>query len=76
MGDTAGQREALRLLEQNRVSFQREIAHRIKLKFTPVLGFRLDLTLAQADRVLAIIDQLQREEGPAPASAEVPPALG
>ena len=42
------QREAFRLLHDNRVPFQREIARRIQLKYTPVLKFRLDRTMAEA----------------------------
>ena len=67
---TAAQREAaLELLGRHRKEFQAQIAHRVKLKFTPVLKFRLDLTIEKACKVLAIINELNlaaEPENPGP----------
>jgi len=72
MGDEAQRRDALKLLHRNRGLFQREIARRTQLKYTPVLRFQLDETMEQADRVLAIIDELDLSD--VPASLSGPPA--
>ncbi len=64
MGDIEQQRRALRLLRNKRALFQHELATRIKLKYTPVLTFKLDEKLAQADRIFNILDQLNLEDTP------------
>ena len=64
MGDIEQQRRALHLLRNKRALFQHELATRIKLKYTPVLTFKLDETLAQADRILNILDQMNLEDTP------------
>ena len=65
------QREAvMEMLRTNRVAFQAELGRRIKIKFTPVLKFHLDVTGAKADRVLALIDELHLPIDPEPVAAE------
>ena len=74
MGDTAKQEEALHLLRRERAMFQERIARHIQLRYTPVLQFRLDHTLAEADRVLALIESLEvAPAGEAPLT-DAPPA--
>lgn len=51
---------ARRLLDEHRVRIQGEIGRNIVLKFTPTLTFLLDDSVAKADRVLRIIDDLER----------------
>ena len=46
------------LLLSNRKAMQDEIGHRVKLKYTPKLHFKLDDTLAKADDVLHTLDAL------------------
>jgi len=65
MGSEAAQTAALRLLQKRRTLLQRELAQHVKLKFTPVLSFHLDETLARADRVLALMDELGLDEAAA-----------
>ncbi|MFN3409982.1 MAG: 30S ribosome-binding factor RbfA [Limisphaerales bacterium] len=61
---------ARRLLDEHRVRIQGEIGRNIVLKFTPTLTFLLDDSVAKADRVLRIIDDLERGgAGGAPGTA-------
>lgn len=67
--------EVLAVLQEYRKEMQHEIARRIKLKYTPVLRFVLDQTLAEADRVLTLIDRLgisEEPSGPAPVKGPGP----
>jgi len=53
----------LRRLENHRVDLQRHLADTLLLKFTPRLHFVLDSSLEEGDRVLRLIESLEREEG-------------
>ncbi len=57
-GDRKQWKEAEEALEKNRKSLQAGIARGITLKYTPVLSFKADPTLEEADRVFSIIDEL------------------
>ncbi len=59
MGDEQDKAFVLSLCIEQRANFQRLIAKRVKLKYTPVLDFRLDETPEKADRVLSILDDLE-----------------
>ena len=59
----------LKELHECRTAFQRAIGRHTGLKYTPVLSFELDETLARADRVLGIIDSLDLKNGPSEPSA-------
>ena len=43
---------------------QSELAHKVIIKYTPVLHFKLDKTAAKADRVMAIINELGFDNTP------------
>ena len=58
LGSSADRDTAMELLQQHRKQFQAGIARQVKLKFTPVLRFHLDLTLERADRVNTILQEL------------------
>ena len=57
-GDDALKETAMQHLRHNAKSFQQIINREVKMKFTPRLTFRLDLSLEKGDEVLAIIDKL------------------
>jgi ribosome-binding factor A len=57
-----GDDEALELLMRYRPEMQRVIARDCQLKYTPVLDFRPDHTPAEADHILAVLDELGIEE--------------
>ena len=49
-------------LRKERIAIQQRIAHNVRLKYIPVLEFRVDTMYERADRLLRIIDQLQVDE--------------
>ena len=63
-GGTPAQKSAFfEELEAERNGFQRELAHTLGFKHTPVLNFREDLRQAQGDRVLEILAESERRQG-------------
>jgi ribosome-binding factor A len=58
IGNSGQQREALELLEQNRVMLQHELAKRVVLKNTPHLNFKLDESIERGARVITIMEEL------------------
>ena len=65
-GELKQTNEVMAQLAKQRVHFQQELAHRVKLKYTPVLHFKLDTTLQRADRVLHILQELDLNESSSP----------
>jgi len=64
---TAQQRKAaLRRLNEKRPLIQKQIGQAIVLKYTPTLTFLVDETIEKANRVLKILDEIEKEQtGPA-----------
>lgn len=54
--------QALELLESRRSDIQNCISRDVVLKYTPVLRFVADHNIAEGDRVLAILRELEEEE--------------
>lgn len=65
-GDEAEWRRTLRALHRHRPAIQAAVHRHMTLKYTPVLIFERDETIAAGDRVLQIIAELE-------AAAEPPP---
>ncbi len=61
LGNAEQQRTGLALLLKNRVRIQGLVAKAVILKYTPQLRFIVDESVARGNRVLAIIDELERE---------------
>lgn len=57
-GDDRTKELALQHLKHNAKRFQALINREVRLKFTPRLLFKLDLSLEKGDEVLAILDRL------------------
>jgi len=64
MGAHSDRQNALKVLEQNRVLLQTELARRVVLKHTPHLHFKLDESIERGTRVLNIMDELGIPETP------------
>ena len=64
MGAHSDRQNALKVLEQNRVLLQTELARRVVLKHTPHLHFKLDESIERGTRVLNIMDELGMLEPP------------
>jgi len=56
------QKVALRRIQEKRILIQSEIGRTVVLKYTPTLTFMVDDTIEKANRVLQIIDEIEREE--------------
>lgn len=56
--------QVMRLLLGRRKEIQHDIMRHVKLKFTPVLEFRIDERYGAADRVLRLLDELETNSEP------------
>jgi len=59
LGDAAQQRGAIAALEAATGFLQRQLAQRLQLKHAPELKIELDGSIAEGDRVLALLDSLK-----------------
>ncbi len=62
IGKDSQKEGVLQLLEKNRPFLQRELSKRVILKHTPILHFKLDESIERGSRVIALLDELEREE--------------
>ncbi|MFM7101892.1 MAG: 30S ribosome-binding factor RbfA [Verrucomicrobiota bacterium] len=70
---TAAQRRAVpEKLESRSGRLQLALGSVLRMKWTPVLRFLLDDSVEKANRVLAILDELERSPTPAAPAAPVP----
>ena len=60
-GDDALKETAIQHLKHNAKRFQQIVNREVRLKFTPRLTFKLDLSLERGDAVLALLDKLPKE---------------
>lgn len=67
LGDEAAAEERLRWLLQKRGEIRRELARRVPLKHTPEWTFVLDRSTQRGNRVLELLDELERQSPPPPA---------
>ena len=58
LGDEALRGRAIAHLKHHARDLQKIVAREVRLKFTPLLHFKADLSLEKGDRVLAILDSL------------------
>jgi ribosome-binding factor A len=69
LGNAGQQKHGLEVLEQNRIRLQGLVAKSVVLKFTPTLKFVVDDSIVRGNRVLQILDELEKtspsEGGPA-----------
>ncbi|MES1180336.1 MAG: 30S ribosome-binding factor RbfA [Verrucomicrobiota bacterium] len=54
------QKHGLQVLEQNRIRLQSLVARSVILKYTPTLKFVVDDSIVRGNRVLQIIDELEK----------------
>ena len=69
LGNSAQQKRGLTVLNENRIRLQGLVARAVVLKFTPTLKFVADDSIVRGNKVLQIIEELEKNSGPA-----VPPA--
>jgi ribosome-binding factor A len=61
LGNAEQQRTGLALLHKNRVRIQAYVAKTVILKYTPQLRFVVDDSVARGNKVLAIIEELEKQ---------------
>ena|SRR5436190_6140312 len=66
LGSAEQQRTGLALLQKNRSRIQNLMAKSVFLKYIPRLNFVMDDSVVRGNRVLAIIEELEKNSGPAP----------
>jgi ribosome-binding factor A len=68
VGTPAQRQQALAVLADRAKLIQSRVGGAVRLKFTPELRFQIDDSIEQGNRVLAILDQLERspERPPSP----------
>ena len=65
LGNADQQKRGFQMLEQHRKRIQGLMARSIVLKYTPALRFVLDDSVVRGNKVLAIIDELDKSAKPA-----------
>jgi ribosome-binding factor A len=66
LGTAQQQKRALGVLEEHRIRIQGLVAKAVILKFTPTLKFVVDDSIVRGNRVLQIIEELEKESAPKP----------
>lgn len=65
IGSADQQQKAVTLLNEQRPRLQELVAHAVVLRHTPRLRFELDTSVERGNRVLAILDEIERSSPPA-----------
>jgi ribosome-binding factor A len=60
LGNPTQQKHGLQVLEQNRIRLQSLVANSVVLKYTPTLKFIVDDSIVRGNRVLQILDELEK----------------
>ena len=60
LGNATQQKQGLQVLEQNRIRLQGLVAKSVVLKYTPTLKFIVDDSIVRGNRVLQILDELEK----------------
>src|SRR5437773_4756941 len=66
LGNADQQKRGLNLLTRHRKRIQGLVARAVVLKYTPTLKFMMDDSVVRGNRVLAIIEELEKASEPAP----------
>jgi ribosome-binding factor A len=67
LGNADQQKRALQELEQHRIRIQGMVGRAVVLKFTPTLKFVVDDSIIRGNRVLQIMEELDKPSGPSSA---------
>ena len=72
LGNPDQQKHGLQVLEQNRIRIQGLVAKSVVLKYTPTLKFIVDDSIVRGNRVLQILDELEKTSPATSGPAEEP----
>jgi ribosome-binding factor A len=64
LGNTEQKKTALEMLNKNRLRIQNAVAKTVVMKYTPRLHFVVDESVDRGNRVLQIIEELEKETPP------------
>jgi ribosome-binding factor A len=70
LGNPGQQKRALQVLQENRVRIQGLVAKSVVLKYTPMLKFLVDDSIVRGNKVLQIIEELEKESASKPEKSE------
>ena len=74
IGTPEQRKRAAHLLEKEAKRIQGMVGRTVVLKYTPVLKFIIDEAIERGNRVLEIIDELEKQSPPSPPSESTQPA--
>jgi ribosome-binding factor A len=66
LGDDQARKKTLEGLESAKGFVRRELGHRLRLKFTPEIDFRIDESVATGDRIDRLLHQIAEEKKDGP----------
>ena len=72
LGNPEQQKRGLQLLNEHRIRIQGLVARAVVLKFTPTLKFVIDDSLVRGNRVLQIIEEIEKTLPPASGQPDKP----
>ena len=72
LGNATQQKHGLLMLEQNRIRIQSLVAKAVVLTYTPTLKFIAEDSIERGNRVLQILDELEKTAPPERGPAEAP----
>ena len=72
LGSDEQQKRGLEQLQQNRIRIQGIVGHSVVLKFTPTLKFVIDDSLVRGNRVLQLIEEIEKTLPPDVAQPDAP----
>jgi ribosome-binding factor A len=70
LGKADQQKRALQVLSDNRIRIQGLVAKSVVLKFTPTLKFVMDDSIGRGNRVMQILEELEKTTGPVESAPE------
>jgi ribosome-binding factor A len=73
LGNDTQKKHGLQELEKNRIRIQALVGKSVVLKYTPTLKFVIDDSVTRGNRVLQILDELEKTSPPAGSGPSVPP---
>jgi len=73
LGNAEQQKRGFQLLTEHRIRIQGMIGRSVVLKYTPTLKFVFDDSIVRGNRVLQILDELEKTTPPDGGPAEQPP---
>jgi ribosome-binding factor A len=71
LGKADQQKHGLQTLEANRIRIQQIVAKSVVLKYTPTLKFVVDDSIVRGNKVLQIIEELEKESLTKPGEAKL-----